>query len=267
MDDLLFQSFGSGSSGNCYFVGTATRGILIDAGIGVRTIRKHLRNMGLDFHNIWGIFVTHDHADHIRAVGSLGERYHIPVYTTPEIHVGINRNYGVTEKLKTCQRYVEKNVPFQLAEFRITPFPLSHDSTDCVGYFIKYNDKTITFATDLGTTNEHLARFIQQSNHLVFEANYDVEMLLHGSYPEYLKTRILSDTGHLSNDDCGIFLARNYHKELKNIFLCHLSKENNTPRLAYDTVSQYLEQAGIRVGTDVALQPLSRTTPSELYKL
>ena len=97
MDRLRFRSLASGSSGNCYFLGNASYGILIDAGVGVRNTRKFLKTMGLDYYNIWGIFVTHDHADHIKAVGAIGEKFNVPVYTTREIHEGINRNYCVTQ--------------------------------------------------------------------------------------------------------------------------------------------------------------------------
>lgn len=265
MNNLLFRSFGSGSSGNCYYVGTGSKGILIDAGIGVRTIRKHLRDMGLDFSNIWGVFVTHDHADHIRAVGAIGERYHIPIYTTHEIHLGINRNYCVTEKLITCQRYIEKNTHNKIADFTITAFQLSHDSTDCVGYYVQYGDKSITFATDLGCTNETLAGYVQKSNCLVFEANYDEEMLKNGPYPTHLKNRILADTGHLSNDACGRFLAENYRPCLQSVFLCHLSQENNKPLLAFETVNHYLAQKGIVIGKDLEVKPLERLHPSNIY--
>ena len=104
-NQLIFRSFASGSSGNCYFLGTSTWGILIDAGISARTIQKNLREMGLDYANIMGVLITHDHADHIRAVGTLGERVHLPIYSTRDIHDGIDRNYGVREKLRTSQRY------------------------------------------------------------------------------------------------------------------------------------------------------------------
>jgi phosphoribosyl 1,2-cyclic phosphodiesterase len=117
MDKLRFQSMGSGSCGNCYFIGNASYGILIDAGIGVRTIRKNLRNIGLDFENILAVLVTHDHADHIKSVGVLGEKHNIPVYATAEMHAGISKSYCVTEKLYQSKRYFEKLKPFEFASF------------------------------------------------------------------------------------------------------------------------------------------------------
>jgi len=265
MDKLRFQSFGSGSSGNCYFIGNASTGILIDAGIGVRSIRKCLRNLGLDFENIWGVFVTHDHADHIKAVGPLGEKHHIPVYTTRKVHEGIQRSYCVTEKLYTSKKYIEKHETVEVGEFRVTAFPVSHDSTDSVGYTIEYKEKRFTFATDLGYVCEHAAKHLTQADFLVLEANYDEQMMKQGSYPIHLQNRITANTGHLSNEQAGMFLAANYNERMKHIFLCHLSRENNLPELAYTTIQNYLDEKQIVVGKDVQLVTLDRMSPSELY--
>jgi phosphoribosyl 1,2-cyclic phosphodiesterase len=267
MDRLRFQSFGSGSSGNCYFIGNASYGILIDAGIGVRTIRKYLKNMGMDFHHIWGVFITHDHADHIRAIGSVGEKYKVPVYTTRKIHEGIDRSYCVTEKLSGSRRFIEKNESVQVGDFRISSFEVSHDSTDSVGYTVEYKEKKFTFATDLGYVSETAAEHLTAADFIVFESNYDEEMLKNGPYPIHLQNRITADTGHLSNKQCADFLEQNYHEKLKYIFLCHLSKENNQPELAYNTVKEQLERRNIIVGKDVQLIPLERMSPSKMYLL
>ena len=147
---IKFLSLASGSSGNCYYLGTDTYGILIDAGIGVRTIKKHLKDYGLALERVRAIFVTHDHADHIKSVGTLGEKYGIPVYSTPEIHAGINKNYCMTQKLVSCMRYVEKDVTLNFRDFQITPFEVPHDGNDNVGYFIQAEDKHFCFITDIG---------------------------------------------------------------------------------------------------------------------
>ena len=230
--DFIFRCFASGSSGNCYYLGTLERGILIDAGISARLIQKHLRSMGLDFENIIGVLVTHDHADHIRAVGTLGERVHLPIYATQLIHEGIDRNYGVREKLKTSRRYFEKEQEWTLFDLTINTFTINHDSTECVGYVIDYNDQRFMIATDCGEPNEQMEAYIRTANHLVIEANHDEHMLLNGPYPTYLKERILSPRGHQSNVTCGELIARNYHEGLRNIWLCHLSLENNDPKVA-----------------------------------
>jgi phosphoribosyl 1,2-cyclic phosphodiesterase len=266
MDERLhFRSYGSGSSGNCYYLGNNSHGILIDAGIGVRTIRKYLRLQGFDFSHIWGVFVTHDHADHIKAVGSLGERHHIPIYATRKTHEGIDKSYCVTDKLHGSRKYIEKNDTMTVGAFRITPFPVSHDATDSVGYRVEYQDKIIIFATDLGYASETVAQQIRDADALIFEANYDEQMLLNGPYHAGLKRRVASDTGHLSNDQAGKCLSENYHDGLQYIFLCHLSKENNYPELAYTTVQQYLKNKGIIAGKDVQLVTLDRLSPSNMY--
>ncbi len=267
MDKLRFQSFASGSSGNCYFIGNASCGILIDAGIGVRTIRKNLKAMGLDFPNIWGVFVTHSHSDHIRAIGSLGEIHHVPVYTTREIHEGINKSYCVTEKLNGSRRYLVKEETFRIGDFAITPFEVSHDAIDNVGYTVEYKGKRVTFATDLGYVCENADKHLRQANVMIFEANYDEHMLDHGPYPADLKRRIKSNTGHLSNKQTADYLAEIYHDGLEKIFLCHLSKENNHPGIAFNTVEKKLTEKGVKIGEDVELYTLERFTPTRMFLL
>ncbi len=265
MDKLRFQSFASGSSGNCYYVGNMSCGILIDAGISSRTIRKCLKSIGLDFDKIWGLFITHDHADHIRGVGTLGERYHIPVYATRKVHEGINRSYCVTQKLSGCRKYIEKYETIQVGDFSITSFPVSHDATESVGYTVEYQGKKITFATDLGYVTEDVITHITRTDYLVLEANYDEEMLMNGKYPYHLKQRIVSETGHLSNKQTGQCLLEYYHNGLQHVFLCHLSKENNLPELACKTIREHLDSKQIMVGRDLSLTALERFSPSELY--
>ena len=265
MERLRFRSLASGSSGNCYFLGNASYGILIDAGVGVRAIRLFLRSMGLDFSNIWGLFITHDHADHIKAAGVIGEKYHVPVYTTRQIHEGINRSYSVTQKLSTSQRFIKINEVNEIRDFRITAFPVSHDATENVGYFIEYKGKNFTFATDLGYVSPEAAEHLIKSDYLVLESNYDDEMLEKGPYPLYLQCRIKANTGHLSNMQTARFLAENYSDRWKNIFLCHLSKENNLPELAYSTIVEQLKNEEIDFEDKMKLITLDRMNPSAMY--
>lgn len=262
---IKFLSLASGSSGNCYYLGCGEKGILIDAGIGIRTIKKTLKEIGVAIESIMGVFVTHDHADHIKSVGNLGERLHIPVYTTKTIHEGINKSYCVTEKLYSCVRHIEKEKAIQLGDFNILAFEVPHDGTDNVGYCIEVNGKIFSFLTDLGEITPLAAKYISMANFLILEANYDEEMLRMGTYPAYLKKRITSRTGHLSNSAAAEFLAENITESLKYIWLCHLSKDNNHPELAYKTVEWKLRNKGIIVGKDVQLSALKRSMPSDLY--
>ncbi len=262
---IKFMSLASGSSGNCYYLGTDTCAILIDAGIGIRTIKKTLKDAQIPMDSIQAVFVTHDHADHIKAVGHLGEKHNIPVYTTARIHEGINKSYCMTEKLNGSARYLEKGEPMFLGDFRIESFEVPHDGTDNVGYCIEVDGKTFSFLTDLGEITETAASYICKANYLILEANYDEEMLRMGPYPHYLKERIAGTNGHLSNRATAEFLAENIHEDLRYIWLCHLSKDNNHPELAYKTVEYQLRAKGVLVGKDVQLLALKRNTPSELY--
>ncbi len=263
--ELKFLCLGSGSSGNCYYIGNSEYGIFIDAGVGIRNIKKALKDKDIDFSEILAVFITHDHADHIKTAGCLGEKYGIPIYATEEVHKGIENSRYVGEPLCNSRRYIQKEVPFLLKDFCLTAFEVPHDSMDNVGYFVTYKDCKITIATDVGHITNTVAKYLRMGNHLVIEANYDEEMLIKGNYPYYLKQRIISPIGHLSNQETADFLANNYHVDQKNIWLCHLSKDNNHPELAYKTVETAMAQQGIRVGKDVNLCALKRTTPSDLY--
>jgi len=262
---LKFLSLASGSSGNCYFLGTDDYGILLDAGINSRTIKKILKDNDIEIEQIMAVFVTHDHADHIKAVGSLGEKHGIPVYATEAVHEGINNSRYVEQKLYSSRRIIEKEQPVQVRDFRITAFEIPHDASDCVGYYIKLGEHNFVLATDIGHISDTLARYARVANHLIIESNYDKEMLRQGNYPAFLKERITNGTGHLSNIEAAEFLAANFDLHLKNIWLCHLSRDNNHPELAVKTVEMAMRQYGIRIGKDVNVVPLKRTTPSELY--
>ncbi len=258
MDKLRFLSLGSGSSGNCYYFGNAFQGILIDAGISARSVRKSLRNIGVDLSQLLGIFISHDHVDHIKSVGTFGERFSIPVYATAKTHGGIDRNWSVTQKLNGCRRYIEPGQPVQIGDFVITPFEVSHDASQSVCFKITYKDHNVLIATDLGYVNEDVSKLISSSDIVILEANYDFEMLKNGSYPYPLKQRIAGLAGHLCNSETANALAENWHEGLKYIFLCHLSKDNNLPDIALKTVSDQLISNGIKISDEIIIQALNR---------
>jgi phosphoribosyl 1,2-cyclic phosphodiesterase len=264
---LRFLSLASGSSGNCYYLGTDSYGILFDAGISFRMIKKILKENAIGLEQIMAVFITHDHSDHIKSVGGLGEVQGIPIYATQLIHVGIENNRYVDAKLYTSRRIIEKNQAVTIKDFTITAFNVPHDANDCVGYLIQYECHNFVLATDVGHIDETVGEYIRIANHLIIEANYDKEMLLQGHYPDFLKDRIMNGSGHLCNSETAGFLAANFDSHLKNIWLCHLSKNNNHPLLAYKAVELAFDQLGIRIGKDVNLATLQRATPSELYLL
>lgn len=267
-----FLSLGSGSSGNCYYLGTEQHAILIDAGLPVRTIQKVLRENGLSFGKVMALLVTHDHTDHIRSAGSLGELYHIPVYSTQAVHAGMERNYGMSKKLTNAsRRIIERDVPFFIpgTQFRVTAFSVPHDSTDNVGYHIEYGmvDNPVRFclATDVGFVTPDVRRYLSMAEHIVVESNHDIDMLMNGPYPAYLKKRVRGEGGHMSNKECAELIHDFWHPGIRHIFLCHLSAENNDPDVAYKTAARALQSEGAKVGEDVVLSVLARTSPSLLY--
>lgn len=259
-----FISLASGSNGNCYYLGTSKYGILIDAGIGLRTIKKSLRDYGIAIDTIIAVLVTHDHADHIKSIGSLGGRQEIPIYATEAVHYGIQRSKYLDYNINSSRRIIKKEDPFHIKEFEIVAFDVPHDSIENVGYQIKIGSYTIVLATDVGRVTDIITKYASTANHLIFEANYDEDMLRYGKYPEYLKQRITSGMGHISNTKAGAFLSSIYHADLKDIWLCHLSKDNNTPDIAFDTVQEALSGNNIVVGRDVSLLALMRGKPSGL---
>lgn len=265
---LKFLSIGSGSSGNCYYLQTANDALLIDSGVSVKTVKKHLHEYGLSLSSVKHIFITHDHADHIKAVGVISNEYGIPVYATSDVHKGILRNYCVPKKVPVDNvKLIEKGVRQRIGDFAVTAFPVPHDSSGNVGYRIEVGDVTFCLMTDVGHVTEEMQEYIGEADYLVIEANYDPEMLAKGPYPLHLKTRIVGSEGHLSNKDCGEAIANYATSRLKHVWLCHLSEENNHPVLALKTIEQTLRGYGIIAGKDFLVEDLKRKSPSEFFEL
>lgn len=266
--ELRFMSIGSGSCGNCYYLGFDDYGILIDAGVPSKVIRAALKKEGIPFESICAVFVTHDHADHIKALGVIASKANIPIYATKEVHKGINNNYCMSKPLDPQYvRYVVKEETTQFRAFNITPFEVPHDGTDNVGYSIEVDGRNFCIATDLGCITETVSYYVDKANYLVIESNYEEQMLQMGRYPQFLKERVAGPTGHLSNQATAKYLAQHFNEHLKYIWLCHLSEENNHPELAAKNVQMQFSQYGIIAGKDVQLNVLKRATPSQMFIL
>lgn len=234
----------------------------------MRGLKKDFKDFGLSLSQVHHILITHDHADHIKSVGSLSHDFQLPVYATHEVHVGIGRNYCVQHKIQgklACD--IQKGVTMQIGDFTVTPFGVPHDSSDNVGYEIVAENVTFVIITDAGHVTDEMKRYISRANYLVIEANHDTEMVQNGPYPQFLKDRILSPTGHLSNRDCALALVENVTEALRYVWLCHLSEENNHPELARKTVEGLLRDYGIVAGADFQLEVLKRSVPMGPYEL
>lgn len=266
---MKFISLGSGSSGNCYYIANDSEAILVDAGVGIRRIKRHMKEYGISSSNIKGVLLTHDHADHVKAAGHISNEFGLPIYATKLVHNGLQHNHHSQKKIATEKAIViDKEVEFTLAGFHITAFVIPHDASENVGYIIRHGNNSFTIMTDVGAPTDTVKHYIMQSNHLVIEANYDEEMLRHvGKYPKELQDRITSGTGHLSNIQTAKALVDSFHPDLHNVFLCHLSEENNHPELARKTIECHLRSFGIIAGKDFQLEVLRRTLPTGPFDL
>lgn len=266
---MKFISLGSGSSGNCYLLQSGDTSILLDAGISIRSLKKLLKDYGYSLErDIAAVFVTHDHADHIKAVGSIANDYGKTIHATQLVHQGIARNHCVTSKVPVLRMaFFEKGQTLELGPFRIMPFDVPHDSSDCVGYAVEADGARFCLVTDAGHVTETIREQVGQANYLVLESNHDTDMLMMGPYSAYLKKRIASDRGHLSNEQAAHLLAEHATPQLRHVWLCHISEENNHPELARKTVESVLRQHGIIPGVDFELEVLKRKSPSEIYSL
>lgn len=234
MSNLRFISLGSGSSGNCYYLGTDNYGILIDVGLSQRRIQKMLQNVCITYDKIFAVLLTHAHADHTRGANSISNRLHIPFYSTAETFALTSTGYRAQYEVGYQERHIIKPlVPFEIGEFKITAFELPHDVYN-VGYKIEFRDKVFTVATDLGESTDYLNHLVSESDYLVLEANYDYDMLLNGSYTYKLKQRIVGESGHLNNEKAAEIIEKYATDRLKWLFLCHLSAHNNTPQIVED---------------------------------
>lgn len=275
-DKIMFMSFGSGSSGNCSYIGDSNGGFLIDAGVDYRNVVEELKRNGIDIETVKGVCLTHDHGDHVRYVYSLVRKYrHIAVYCTPKTLNGIMRRHSMSRRLRDYHTPIYREFPFKVGNFTLTAFEVSHDGTDNSGFFIEHGNHRFAVATDLGCITPRVDFYMRQADYIMLESNYDAEMLRNGSYPEYLKCRIFADNGHLDNVVAAGFLSEIYTPQLKYVFLCHLSNDNNTPDKAVSAVTSALMQKDVTVGNgsgalesrdaDVQLVPLPRYDSSPLF--
>ncbi|MBR1888281.1 MAG: MBL fold metallo-hydrolase [Bacteroidales bacterium] len=264
---MRFVSFSSGSCGNCSLLLGPNSGIMIDAGVGIRRVKKELEALKLSYDNISAILVTHDHGDHIRSLGSFCKRLTVPVWTTDKIHEALAYHPFTRDWVGPCRQVLEPGVWNPVtADFDVRFFVVPHDATQCVGYVIRCEEELFVLMTDLGHVTGESMRWASEAQTVVVESNYDFDMLMGGSYPQVLKDRISHGIGHLSNDACADAICHFMHEGLRNIFLCHLSGNNNTPELAYASALAALESIGIEKGS-VALRVLRRGEASPLLVL
>ena len=229
-------SIASGSSGNCIYTGTDKAGILIDAGVSAKRIEQGLASIDRDIKEIKGIFVSHEHTDHIRALGVLARKHKIPIYGTKGTIEAVKNTSSLGVIDEDLYHIICADEDVVIEDLVVKPFRISHDAAEPVAYRFECGNKSAAVATDLGFYNQDIVDKLQKLDVLLLESNHDIHMLQVGSYPYQLKRRILGDRGHLSNESAGKLLCHLLHDDLKTVFLGHLSKENNYDELAFETV-------------------------------
>lgn len=241
----------SGSTGNAVCVSTGETRILIDGGISTRAMTRKLADIGIDAGTLDAVLVTHEHHDHTKGLMTFGKKYDIPVYARYDAWRAMP---GVAKAVAQHNRRILRD-SLEVGQCKIEVFDTSHDAADPVGFSIFCEDKKFSLATDLGCVSSRVKNALSASDFLVFESNHDLNMLEQGSYPAFLKRRILGSRGHLSNEDAGYILADiARHKPHMQIMLAHLSQENNRPQLAKTTVETIMENSGLKLEEEVAVK-------------
>ena len=229
-------SIASGSSGNCIYIGSDNTHLLFDVGLSGKRIEQGLNEMDLKTADIEGILITHEHIDHIGGLGVVARKYGIPIYATRGTINGILNTKSVGTIDTDLFRVINEDEKILIGDIEVEPIKTSHDAAQPVAYKVNHNGKKAAVVTDLGKYDDYIVDKIKDLDVLLLEANHDVNMLQVGSYPYYLKQRILGDRGHLSNENAGRLLCEVLHDDFKKVILGHVSKENNYEELAYETV-------------------------------
>lgn len=233
---MNFCSIASGSSGNCIYAGTEHSSVLVDVGVSGKKVEAGLNQIGLTTRDVDGILLTHEHSDHIKGLGVIARKYGIPIYGTRGTLKSVQESSSLGKIDASLYREIRADERFSIQDLEILPFSISHDAAEPVAYRIEHGQKAVGVVTDLGVYNDYTVSHLKDLDAVLLEANHDIRMLQVGSYPYYLKQRILGKKGHLSNENAGRLLCEILHDRLKAILLGHLSKENNYEELAYQTV-------------------------------
>ena len=250
MTKIKVSILGSGSKGNSTLVQTQDTNLLIDCGFSAKETIRRLELLGINPTQIHGIFLTHEHKDHVLGVENFANKFNIPVFGHA-LTLSEYEKCGLTKKLEL---YDIMTQDFYFRELTISPFEVSHDSKHCNGYSIYCQGEKFSLATDLGYVNENILNHLIDSATVVIESNHDIQMLNNNpNYPQVLKNRIAGNKGHLSNEECAKTVGHLVKNGTKRIILAHLSEQNNNPNLAQDTTNKVLSSIGANNNLDMQI--------------
>lgn len=241
----------SSSAGNATLFSNGKTHILLDAGLSSRALAGALAHFSLTLNDLTAVLISHEHGDHIRGLPYIPKQ--VPVYASQ----------GTASRLPGYPIAVPTGTPFCVNDVEITPFATPHDSSESTGFILRDGAYQMALATDMGHMPPDVLALLATVPVLFLEANYDEGMLMLGQYPAFLKQRIRGHRGHLSNDACAEAAVACVNQRLRHLVLMHLSKENNTPDLAYQTLQNRFLEDEIVVGQDVQLQVAPRLTPCQ----
>ena len=241
-------SLASSSKGNCTIVYNDSQILIVDMGITLKELEEKIDKIKLSMDSIVGAIVSHEHSDHTKGLKSLNKKYGIQIFCHYNSVDGVIRKTGIPSS-----EIIRFSSDFEIGDFKIESFEVSHD-VYCVGFNIFENENKISIVTDLGHTTNAIVKKLYDSRLVILEANHDEKMVAKSTkYPAVLKARILGDRGHLSNVNSARVVASLAQHNVKQILFAHLSEENNTPELCYDTICSYLEEVGIAPQVNIKL--------------
>jgi phosphoribosyl 1,2-cyclic phosphodiesterase len=259
---MHFSVLASGSTGNAIYVETDQNSFLVDAGLSGKQMEGLFQKIDRSIKDLSGILVTHEHSDHIKGIGILARKYGLPVYANEKTWKAMDPLIGNVPLEQKFEFGMEKVQSF--GSLDIESFGVSHDAAEPMFYTFHHEGRKLVLVTDTGYVSDRMKGIISNANTYVFESNHDVDMLRMCRYPWSIKRRILSDVGHVSNEDAAIAMSEVFGDDTKSIYLAHLSKDNNMKDLARMSVSQTLETKGIRVGEQFDLRDTDPKIPTEL---
>ena len=265
---MRLSPIASGSSGNSIYVGSDRTHLLVDTGISRKRIEEGLSLLDISGHDIDGILITHEHSDHIQGLGIFCRKYHVPIYATRSTIMEIEKINALGDIDASLFNVVQPDIGLTIGDIDITPMHIYHDAADPVGYTFTCNNTRIAVATDLGHYDDYIISHLTGLNSILIESNHDVRMLQVGPYPYRLKQRILSENGHLSNENAGRLLNRILNDNMGPVFLGHLSHENNMPELAYESVRLEIDMGDCPYKSgDIEIRVAHRDRPSGIINV
>lgn len=251
---LFVTSLNSGSNGNCFYIGNKKEAVLIDVGISCREIERRMARLNLSMATVKAVFISHEHTDHVRGIRTLAKKYQLPVYSTPGT---LRESHLQPEYPHSYPLYPYREVV--IGDLKIKSFPKNHDAHDPQSFVINHQAVQVGVFTDIGAACEHVINHFKNCHAIFLETNYDTEMLMNGRYPYYLKRRISSSVGHLSNEQAMELFCKYRSPHLTHLFLSHLSAENNDPLLVQNLFNSHAN------GVEVVLT--SRTSEIPVYSI